>query len=590
MFPRTPHTEFRISISFLILLILPILCGCKETPQKKQPPKPQYDIEKVSRNIERFTKVDTETEETPKIPESSHPILDLADAVDLSRLPEDSETDVPVIKDKPQRFILSQFPTNDTPKIVRVSISLKGVPRNQHDEVEERIWSILNAHAPQPWELRKPNTLEKEESSWATLSVEYKKQTIRLKRTSKTAPLRAELNFSFELSFGAPRDQKASWDHWKFTFRDEVAISSENAITSLFWQKIENELPALTVIQPDATAQWLRTQGLAPQILDNSLSAIHLPEHRYYDAGCLLSRTNTQNYELRYIHAPYAPAQKIDIASVLDMHCSRDATFILASETPIRVALYYQPAYKLHAWKTQLTFSDSIQKGDIAMHVDDDLICLYTGLDPQHNRGMEIQCLDRRTGILRWQTKRFPGALRGIAFDDRQIVAANDQGIFTFSRTGEILQSQRIQTSSRMRYRNFCQLQNRLVMMTGPGQFAAWNLDKNAFDWQGGGFESDFIHCGQQNTFLFSEVGGFILAYDIENQTPIWKFKTVTSPRDAFSYGDVIYLLIDRAILVLDRKTGLSKAQIPLPWMANQFIQIGHKLYLDTVDAVYTWR
>lgn len=569
--------------------MLCIFCGCKEMPQKKQPKKPQYDIEKVSRNIERFTKTDTPPEDIPKPPARVHPILDLAHAFDTMQ-PQDETAQPQALGEPPARIVLSQFPSDNATKIIRVNISLKGVPRNLHDETEERIWSMLNAHAPQPWELRKTRSIDKQESSWGHLNVEYKKQTIRLKRTSKTAPVRAEIHYSFEMSFGAPGDLKPSWDHWKYTFNDEIAISKESSVTALFWQKLEQELPALTVIHPEETAQWLRTQGLAPNILDNGLGTMQLPEHRYYDSGCLLSRTDTQNYELRTIHAPYSPARKIDIPTVLDMHCDRDATFILASETPIRVALYYQPSHKPHAWKTQLDFADSIKQGDIGMHVDDDLICLYTGLDPQHNRGMEIQCLDHRTGLVRWQTRRLPGALRGIAFDDHQIVAANDQGIFSLSRDGKILHAERIHTSSRMRYRSFCQLQNRLMIMTGPGQFAAWNLDKNVFDWQGASFESEFIHCGQQNTFLFSEVGGYLLAFDIENNTPLWKYKTVSTPRDAFSYGDVIYILIDRAILVLDRKTGQPKVQIPLPWLADKFIQIGHKLYLDAAKAIYTWR
>lgn len=569
----------------IAILMLFVFSACKETPTRHQNRKnqtPQYDIEKVSKNIERFTAADNPNPVQETIVEPPHLTLDLSSSL----------KDLPVIdmSSQNERSVISQFPSETQPKIVRVAIAMRGVPRNVHDDVENHILNILNAHAPQPWELRKANAIDSHETVVGRLNVDYKRQTLRLRRVSKTAPQRADVSFSFKMSFSGTKDTKSSWNDWNYEYRDEIALTSENAASAAFWQNLEENFPVLTVIQEDETTQWLRAQGLLPQVLTNDLSAFRLTGHRYYPSGCLVSTNANHTLELRRLQSPYSPPQNLDVSSILDMACFRDATFIITPETPVRTALYYQPTNKKHAWKSQLTFSDSIKNGDLAMHIDDDLLCLYSGMEPTQNRGVEIQCLDRKTGLMRWKTKRLSGALRGIAFDEHKIAFANDQALFEISRSGKIETVKRLKTSSRLRSRLSCQLQNRLIFMTGPGQFVSWNLDTQAFDWQTSVFDSDFIHCSQHDILLISEVGGYLLAWNVETKTPIWKYRTVSTPLDAFSYGEMIYILLDRAIIVLDRSTGRQRAQIPLPWAALKFIQMGHNLYLDTKDAVYTWR
>lgn len=562
-------------------LIIILFCGCKERPTRHQKAQPQYDIEKVSQNISQYTKVSEVPlpEAVPK-EEPRHKVIDLSGIL--------QETNA--VEFKPERMTLSQFSAVSEPQCVRVSIAIKGMNKKLQDDIEDRIWSILTSHAPEPWELNKSSSADGREKCSSRLNVEFKRQILRLKKASKTAAQRAELKFSFSMSFSAPQGMKASWNGWKLDYQDEVAVANENSVNTVFWQKLGQSFPTLTVISSDETAQWLRTQGLSAQILDSGLEVIRSEAHHYYPSGCLLSKDDVQGLSLRQILSPYSPPQRLEISNIIDMVCTREATFVVSGETPVRMALYYQPVRSEQAWKSQLSFSDGIRPGDLELHVDDDLVCLYTRGDSIQNRGVEIQCLDRRTGLIRWQSKRFPGALRGIAFDDKQVVFANDQAIFAISRAGELLYSQRIQTSPRLRVRQFCQLRNRLIFMTGPGQFVSWNLDSNSFDWKAGVLESGFIHCGQQDTLLFSEVGGYILAYDVGQNKPLWKFRTVSDVRDAFSYGDMIYLLLERAVIVLDRSTGRRKAQVPLPWPVTGFIQIGPKLYFDAPDAVYRWR
>ncbi len=574
-----------ICVLMSMILFMPILMsGCKEKIERHKKAQPQYDIEKVSRNIERITQENVESEEGAVVNDRgtrAHPILNLPEAL------QEAET---VGLGAAPRCVLSQFPAESGRDVIRVTITSRGGTKAQQEETEEKIFNILSLHAPHPWELSRGRAADGQEKSWGRLNVDLKHQTLRMRRTSKTAPLRAEINYSLSMSMTTPKNMKSSWGEWKYSYRDEITVGSEGSANALFWKNVVERLPTLTVIEPEETGLWLQAQGLSRHVLDDTLSEMRVSEHVYYPDGCVLSTEPGRASELRQIQTPYSPPQKIDIPGIMSMSCQKDATFIVSAETPLRMALYYEPKRGVHAWKSQLTFADSIRPGDLLLHVDDDLICLVTGLEAQQNRGVEVQCLERKTGLMRWQTKRLSGALRGVAFDDRQVVIANDQALVSISRDGVIRKALRLETSSRLRSRLSCQLQNRLIMMTGPGQFAAWNLDTDEFDWQAGVLESEFVHCSQQNTFIFSEVGGYLLAYDVEKNEPLWKYQTTALPKDAFSYGGNVYFLLEQAILVLDRVTGKRKAQIPLAWPANRFIAIGSRLYLDTKEAVYTWR
>lgn len=569
----------------LLTIALCLTTGCKESPTRHVPRKQtqKVDIEKVSKNITQMTAGDqAKALEQPQAPKDNHPILDLASAL--------GPDDTPPLTFAPKRITLSQFPSDNQPKLIRVMLTVRGVPKSVHDETEAKLLSILNAHAPQPYELRRSAHFDSHESAWARLTVDFKKQTLRLRKASKTAPVRASILFSIEMSFHAPDNMRASWNDFKIVLRDEIPLANESAANAEFWQKLEHELPTLTVQDTDTTAQYLRAQGLAPQVLTNELSSIRIPNHAYYPDGCIVTHAPNGDYALRMLLTPYDSPRKLDIPKLAALSCRRDATFIAAAETPNRFALYYQPTREQLAYKKQLMFTDVLKPDDIALHVDDDLLCLYSGNRPLQIRATEIQCLDRKTGRMRFQTKRYPSALRGLAHNAENLVFATDQSIYTVTKDGKITDAIRLKTSSRMRRLLSCQLDDRLIFMPGPGQFVAWNLKTATFDFQTAVLDAEFIHCGQHNTLLFSEVGGYILAIDVETNTPLWKYRTVQIPHDAYSYGDLVYLLLDRAVLILDRSTGQRRAQIPLPFLATRFISIGSRLFLDTQDGIYTWR
>ena len=574
-----------IPLLTLYLLLCLAFTACKESPVRHEPRKQtqKVDIEKVSRNITQLTAAEhAASTDQPETTQDTHPVLDIAAAL--------GSDDIPPATFAPKRITLSQFPADPQTRLIRVMLTVRGVPKNIHDEVEAKILAILNAHTPQPYELQRSAHFDSHESAWARLTVDFKKQTLRLRKASKTAAVRASILFSFEMSLHAPDNLRASWNDFKISFRDEIPLANESAANAEFWQKLEHELPTLTIQDQETTAQYLRAQGLAPQILTNELSGIKLPNHAYFPDGCIVTHAQNEPYTLRMLLSPYAPPQKLDIAKLATMTCVRDATFIVAAETPNRFAFFYQPTKEQLAYKKQLMFSDVLKPEDIALHVDDDLICLYSGNRPMQLRATEIQCLDRKTGKMRFQTKRYPGSLRGIAHDANKLAFATDQALYTLTRDGKITDAIRLKTSSRMRNPLTCQLDSRLIFMTGPGQFTAYNLKTGTFDFQTAVLDADFLHCGQRNTLLFSEVGGYILAVDVETNTPLWKYRTVQIPHDAYSYGDLIYLLLDRAVFVLDQKSGQLRAQIPLPFRATRFISIGSRLFLDTPDGIYTWR
>lgn len=573
----------RILPILAIIFVLP-LGGCKESPARRAPRKqPQkYDIEKASRNITQLTSAGQQPmpSGTPETPDA-HPTLDIGATMGT----EEAATSF-----SPKRITLSQFPSSGEKRLIRVLLNIRGVPKPVHDEIESRILAVLNAHTPQPYELQRSAHFDSHESAWARLTVDFKKQTLRLRKPSKTAPMRASIQFTFEMSLQAPDNMHASWNDFRITFKDEIPLANEAAANTEFWQKLEHELPTLTIQDPDMTAQYLRAQGLSPQVLTNELSGIRLSDHTYYPDGCIVTHAPNEPYALRMLLAPYAPPQRLDIPKLTALTCVRDASFIAAAETPNRFALYFQPNREQLAYKKQLTFSDTLRPEDISLHVDDDLVCLYSGNQTSQIRATEIQCLDRKTGRMRFQTKRYPSNLRGMAQDAQKLVFATDQALFSIDRNGTHVETVRLKTSSRLRKRLSCQLQNRLIFMPGPGQFASWNLDTATFDFQTAVLDTDFLHCAPHHTLIFSEVGGYILAVDVATNTPLWKYKTVQIPHDAYTYGDLVYLLLDRAVLVLERTSGQLRAQIPLPFRATGFISIGSRLFFNTPEGIYTWR
>ena len=584
-----PGKFFPLLIPAVIVFFL-CATSCKEPVVKSTGRKNTNtrNIEQVSSNIERIT-----AEELVPSSEKPQTVSTQSNALYIPLMDELQNHSQPLSLNENNRNILSQFPSQNQSQIIKVTFGLRGISKSETDSVENRILNLLGSHAPEPWVLKRSQAIDKNEQIWGHLHVDLSRSVVRLRKTSKNAPLRAKYGFDFNLSLSGDKSLTNSWDGWKLQFHDEVPVVNESAVDFRFWKDLEQSFPLLTVMQPEDTERWLRAQGLNPQIIRDGLSGIKLPSHQYYPNGCILSNHSqsgaVDSRELKSLYAPYTPPQTLSVVPVV-LSCTRESTFLVSAESTSRLALYYQPVGAAHAWKSLLTFEDAVKSGDMDLHIDDEVVCLYTGNPAGQTRSLEIQCLDRKTGIMQWKTSHFPGARRGFAYDENQLVFVNDQAIISFSRQGKILDFQSIQTVGKPRDGFSCQLQNRLIFMSAPGQFVSWNLDSREIDWQNTALSPSFIHCSQQNTFLYSDVGGYILAFDVEKKQPLWKYKLSSPPRDAITYGDVIYLLSDRAVIALDRSSGHVRAQLPLPWMAKHFIMLNTHIYLDTEDAIYTWK
>ena len=535
-----------------------------------------------SRSASRDAREDATTPNAPS-PKPTHTAVPV---VDFTALLQSTEEDVSAMP-APERCTLSQFTDTEPSRPLRVTIAMRGIPKAQVEEVEEHVWKILSQRTPQPWELQKAT--KGEPAARDAIHVEVKRQNTKLRRATKTAPAHYEGHYSISISTKIPPGMRSSWDAWQFDVRDGVIANHEAGIQGLFWNGLQQALPTLVLYPPENTVQWMLSLQLRPQVLENGLASVSVPAHTVVETGCILSRETPRTHSLRTLQSPWAVPQTLEIAEVLDMRCTPESIFAAALETPVRAALYYQPIHAQHAWKSQITFADSITSNGLRMHLDDDLVCLYTGTQPTARSG-EIQCVDRRTGIMRWRTKRFSGPIRGISFHDKSVEVATDKAVYSVRRDGTVQTVRPMHTLPRMREPLYCQLQDRLIFSTGPGQFRAWNAATQSFDWQTSVFESRFLHCGLQNTLILSDTGGYLLAFDVEHNTPLWKYRPVSMPHDALSQGESVFLLMHRAVVVLDRATGAIRAQFPLPWLATRFIRDGQRLYFDTPGAVYTWR
>ena len=490
-----------------------------------------------------------------------------------------------------ERAPFSQFASSFEPLLIRVTISTKGLPRNLIETVESRIVALLNARAPQPFELRKSASIDRYDKVWGHLHIDYQRQMIRLRRSSKTSPLRASYKFFFDMHLTAGEGKVISWHNWTYKWQDENTVANEAVVNAHFWKQLESEMPLLTSIDEEETAQWLRAQGLSPRILSGDLNAMSVSDHQYYPNGCVVETGDAAsgNVLVRQLSMVYAPPQQLSVTPLL-MRCQPKATFVVASESATRIALYYHPDNTGGAWKSVLNFQSQVRAGDLAMFLDDALICLYTGNEPQQARFVEFQCLDRKTGILKWRIAPVPGALRGFASTQNAFYIATDQAMLEVLRDGRVSGIQKLETGNRQKRYLSCQFDDRMVFSTSSGHLVSYRFDTREIDWETVVLEPSLVHCSPHGPLLVSEVGGYLLAFDIADNKPLWKYRTVATPKDIMTYGGVIYILLDRGIVAIDSETGQTRAQIPLHWAVRQFIPSGARLYLDSAKAVYTWK
>ncbi len=577
---------------FLIAAIslLVVLVGCKEPTIKSSPKKKAQtrDIAQVSANIERLTADALERPVTAadnaQTPNADEKVIDIEAISD-----ETTETLVPL---STERVPFSEFYSAFEPQVIRVTISTRGVPRNQIESVDNRMMTLLNTHAPQPFDLRKASSIDRYDSVWGNLHIDYSRQSVRLRRASKTSPLRALYKFAFEMHLKTNDSSRTiSWNDWVYKWQDENTVSNESAVNAHFWKRIEGVLPLLTSIQTEETEQWLRAQGLNPKILSGDLSAMKVFSHQYYANGCVVELPESPQASalLRHLASPYSPPRQLSVVPIT-MYCQGKSTFVVSAESANRVALYYHPDDSAHAWKSSITFQSGVKKGDLGMYADDDVICLYTGNDPAGSRTVECQCLDRKSGIMLWRLSPMSGALRGFAATDEAIYLAADHQIISIQKDGTQSQVQRLVTSGRQKKYLSCAFEDELIFSTSAGHLVAYRFDGHDIDWETTVLEPSMIHCSQHHLLLVFETGGYLLAFDTLAHKPLWKYRTVTTPKDVMTYGGIIYILLDRAILALDPENGEVKAQIPLAWPVDRFILSGGRLYLDAPDDILTWK
>ncbi len=569
--------------------------GCKETDKtaKKQMPQAELRYSEVSRQIDRLNQTgaapaggdDAGKRSKSQTASMPVPVLDIASK--LSGLQ-------PHVFGQADRIALSKFPTDPTQYRVSVSVQFKGMPKSVADIFDERLFARLAALAPQPWTLQRARNFEKSETADARLNIAFKRELSRKKSYGKQVPARTVIQFDLAFSFSGMSDYDVSWRNWRYHWSEETVSLSDAAISERFWRDLETRIPALTATDREKTAQWLLAQGLSPAVLSGDIDGIASKAHVYYPDGCLLSPAAPNDpipeALIRSLLTPKAPPQALSVANPDDLHCDRNGIFTLSADSPVQLNLYYQAMTAENAWKTTIRLDHPAAQGTARIHADDDLICIVPRQSAAQTRFAQILCLGRKNGLARWKTGPIPGAFAGFAYDEKQIVLATDQAIAAISREGEILDVKKIETRSRLRARLSCQLGNRLLFAAAPGEFVAYNLSEHIFDWQYRALSSEFLFCGEQNTVILSESGGWLLAADVEQNEPKWRFKTVALPLGIMSRQNIVYILSERAVTAIDNETGRILAQIPIPWRATSFIKIGRNVYFDAPDEVYPWQ
>lgn len=515
----------------------------------------------------------------------------LPEAIDLASAIDRSETTAKLGSMLSNKAVLSDFASATEQRIIRVSMSVKSSRGGliSVSDLEERVWNMLVAQAPQPYVLRRSEGIDAHDIVWGNLRVNFKRQQMRLRRASKTASLRANYSFEFSMVFNAPKELESSWNGWNLVHNDEHGVEDERRVNENFLARLEREMPTLTVVNIAQTQNWLRAQGIFADVVTSEYSKRAMPvaDHRYFDEGCVLYREGEQFY-MRYLLMPFSKSRPLSMPKIQAMHCSRDATFVVAQSGLHNADLYYQASGSLNAYKMRLNFEQPPVQENVKLIVDDDLLCLFLGFDPKEARTTEVQCFNRKTGLMRWRTRPLPGALRALAIDDKRLVLANEQALISMTRQGQVEYARPLESQGRRKHaKDYCQSGKILVFSPKAGRHIAFDIEKQQALWSIDTIESSFLHCGLKDSVILSEAGGYLLAIDIQTGQARWKYRSVKMPKDALSFGANLYLLMDKAIIALDLVSGKRVAEIPLHVEANSIINIGGRIFLDTAPAIY---
>ncbi len=525
-------------------------------------------------------------ENAPALPSSPRASADAIDV--LARTPQNT-TPLP----EPTKVLLSEFTDPNTKRVIKVAENLRS-SRNGRiagEDLEERIWNLLVAHTPSPYELVRAKSADKSDSAWATLSVSFKRVSTRLRRASKTAPWRSRANFGLSMQLKLPDKRLSSWNNFDFKFEDEYYAEDDLKINAAFWQALENRIPTFTTALPGDAASWARSLGLITTRLSNDFpEKTELPPHRYFNEGCILYEKNGQTYVQQLISA-FAPPRPLSMASILALDCSRDAMFVFSVNGQNDLDLYFQPSISSHAWKTGIHFDTPVTADNFAYHIDDDLICAWNGARASSARKFEIRCLDRKTGLLRWQTKSINGMVRGFAATSDALTFVVDQAVFSISRDGDLRFVQRLApVAARLQEARYCQTENALIYSMNPGRVTFLDPKSGDFLWALNTFASEKLFCAPNDIAIFSEAGGYLLAVNAHDLMPLWKFRTVTMPRDMITFAGSLILLMDRAVIALDLQTGRQLTSFSIPVRADRLIRIAKRIFLDTPSALHLLR
>ena len=492
-----------------------------------------------------------------------------------------------------QQVLLSNFAQSNQKKIIHVSTDLRltRTGRIANENIEERIWNILSSHTPEPYELQRAGTREHANDTWASLNIQFKRASERLRKPSKSAPQRTRTSFELALSLHHPKHMSSSWSHFNFKFRDEHDSDEDKQVNQAFWLALRDKFPTLTVSPPGEAIAWARSVGLVTSRLSNDMTAAPtFPEHRYYPEGCIAYEKEDKTY-IAPLHASHASARPLSITPLLSIYCSRDATFAFSQSTPNDLELHYQPLTADHSWKTGIHFETAVTRDNFGHYIDDDIICLWNGEHLSDARKSEVHCLDRKTGLPRWKTLPLQGMIRGFAATPSALMFVMDQAAFSITRAGEPLYVHRLlPIQSRITERKSCHNASTLALSMNPTQLLLMDISTGEFTWALNTFNIEMLHCGSNDIIVFSEAGGYLLGINASTLQPLWKYRPASMPRDLLTFGESLILLMDRAIIALDLSSGQQLAAFPLPVMATSLIRLGNRLFLDTPNAIHPLR
>jgi hypothetical protein len=493
----------------------------------------------------------------------------------------------PVLRPRVEhQFRLSDFVDPNPTRRILVELALKA-PVNHDESLEELLLELLERRMPTPYLLRERKTLEEKERSWGRVYVIYRKRLDRIRSTAKNQPRRGKIRADVEIVTHFPKGFGSNWDGFRYQFAFERPLDQLRQLDLDFWNSVRGLLPALvlsdeTEAPPDLQLREELGHGDWPPLFEQPLLGL-------FPDGCAALRTDT-GIELRRLRQSRSAVIRLDDGPSLAAHCTLNGAFVALPANNRSARVSFEPwESRGQRWNTQVSFSQGIETDLLRFILAQDVVCL---LGEQRERGLryaKLACFRQSTGALLWEWATDGSDVSAIDVRDERVIIATGRRIVELElHTGQTLWSAEIEDATGVSSSHAnCVNGKSMIFSPRSNRYLAYDPKLRQSPWTFATLGSDFIYCDELDGIYLEQAGGSLIALERDSLTPRWRFHVGEQVVDLLSFGGSLFVLLPRAIYLLEPESGRIQWAAGLPFMALHLMTFERRIYARSADRVY---